>query len=775
METIVLAPLSQFEQSSLWMIWGVALVALAYGFFLMGEIMKKDPGNATMIEINNAIMEGANAYLARQFKTIVWLVVILAAVLFFTGTNSDMGFKIGRAVAFILGAGFSALTGFIGMTMAVKGNVRVAAGAIKSKSEALEIAFRTGTITGMFTIGLGLLGATSIFLIFPSNPSEILVGFGFGGCLIALFMRVGGGIYTKAADVGADLVGKVEQNIPEDDARNAATIADNVGDNVGDCAGMAADIFESYEVTLVAAMILGAAVFGNLGVIFPLFVRAVGVIASIIGTYAVKSNNDTEHAMKPINRGFFVASALSIVGFGLLAKLYLEKGITDYLNAPANLGKLFGNNAAAQADFLLHNPNAGSILAWKLFAITTIGILLSFMISKMTEYFTSTEEKPVKEIVKATLTGPATTILAGTAEGMESSVWAILSIAVALAVSILVFSINPVGDPTAVAEQIVYGIALIGLGMLTVTGIIVAEDTFGPVSDNAQGVGEMAKMPEKARIALDELDAVGNSTKAITKGFAIATAVIAAVSLFSSYKQITGLPVVNISAPMVFIGFLIGGSIPFLFSSLLIRAVSRAAFLVVNEVRRQFREIKGIMSGKEKPEYGKVVDICTSAAIKELVGPGLLAILTPIIVGFVFKAEGLAGYLVGVILVGQLLAVYLSNTGGAWDNAKKSVEQMGLKGTDRHKAAVIGDTVGDPFKDTAGPALNPLIKVMNLVALLLAPIIIKYPGYSPTVIAVAIGGVVIIGFALAYSKRADNSGIAEEVAGINAKEAKKKK
>jgi K(+)-stimulated pyrophosphate-energized sodium pump len=765
-EHIRLTPLTSFENMALWIVWGTSLLALVYGFFLMAEILKKPRGTQKMIEINAEIKKGAKAYLKRQFSTIVWLVIGLMVILFLTtvvdpslgySPEQVMKIKIGRSLAFFLGALASAVTGTIGMLLAVEGNVRVAAGAVdKGKSEALTTAFRTGSIAGMFTIGLGLLGATSIFLIFQteaSSISDVLVGFGFGGCLLALFMRVGGGIFTKAADVGADLVGKVEKNIPEDDPRNAATIADNVGDNVGDCAGMAADIFESYEVTLVAAMILGATAFGNMGVIFPLFVRAIGVIASIIGTYAVRSKNDAEHAMKPIQRGFTLASVLSIIGFVLVTVLYLIPTLQTWI---AQKPELFPN---APAD-------GATILGWKLCIITTIGICLSFIISKITEHFTTTEDKPVKDIVKSTLTGPATVILTGTAEGMESSVWAIVSIAIAMAFSIITFTVLPVGSSATVGMQALYGISLIGLGMLTVTGIIVSEDTFGPVSDNAQGIGEMAQLPEKGRAALDELDAVGNSTKAITKGFAIATAVIAAVSLFSSFNETTGMTCINLSSPIVFVGLLIGGAVPFLFSSLLIRAVSRAAFLVVNEVRRQFREIKGLMSGKEKPESAKVVDICTKAALRELVTPALLAILMPVAMGFLFKAEGLGGYLAGVILVGQLMAVYLSNTGGAWDNAKKVVEQMGLKGTERHKAAVIGDTVGDPFKDTAGPALNPLIKVMNLVALLIAPIIVKYQGYDIVTIIVVVVCLGTIGIGLAVSKREDKTveAISEEVA-----------
>lgn len=775
-EHIQLADLSVFEKTALWSVWGTAFLALIFGVYIMFEILKKSTGTQKMIEINAEIDKGAKAYLARQFKTIVWLVIGLMVVLFIT-TKVDaslglteaqvMKVKVGRALAFLLGAVASGLTGTVGMLLAVKGNVRVAAAAVeKGKSEALTIAFRTGSIAGMFTIGLGLLGATSIFIIFqdiPSAISDVLVGFGFGGCLLALFMRVGGGIYTKAADVGADLVGKVEKNIPEDDPRNAATIADNVGDNVGDCAGMAADIFESYEVTLVAAMILGATVFGNLGVIFPLFVRAIGVIASIIGTYGVKSKDENEHAMKPIQRGFMIASVLSIIGFAITTALYLVPEIGKYISAnPDKFGVVAEGSAM--------------VLGWKLFAITTIGIFLSFFISKLTEYFTTTEDAPVKEIVKSTLTGPATVILSGTAEGMESSVWAVIAIAISMATSVVIFSVAPVGDAAMVTAQVLYGISLVGLGMLTVTGIIVSEDTFGPVSDNAQGIGEMAKLPEKGRKVLDELDAVGNSTKAITKGFAIATAVIAAVSLFSSFNEVTGLEFINISKPEVFIGLLIGGAVPFLFSSLLIRAVGRAAFLVVNEVRRQFKEIKGLMAGKAKPESAKVVDICTTAALKELVSPALLAILMPVAIGFLFKADGLGGYLAGVILVGQLMAVYLSNAGGAWDNAKKSVEQMGFKGTERHKAAVIGDTVGDPFKDTAGPALNPLIKVMNLVALLIAPILpAMNEGLTASSIITVLVCLGIITVGLVYSKRVDKNveAISAEVVAKVAKAKKK--
>jgi len=744
--------LGSFEITVLWVILGIAVLALLYAFYLMKEVLSKSPGSELMKSISQSVQEGANAYLARQFKTVGFFTIILGVILWLLDGQPTSPISIGRALAFLVGASFSALTGFVGMSLTTRANARVANASLTSKKEALTIAFRTGAIAGMFTIGLGLLGATTIFMIFKGDASKVLVGFGFGGCLLALFMRVGGGIYTKAADVGADLVGKVEKNIPEDDPRNPATIADNVGDNVGDCAGMAADIFESYEVTLVAAMILGFASFGTVGVIFPLMLRAVGVLTSIIGTYFVKARNEQEHVMRPINRGFFIASFLSIIGFALVTYYYLIPGIEGFASGKLEIYKGHGAN-----------------LGWKLFLITTIGILLSFIISKLTEYFTSTEFKPVKEIAKSTLTGHATTIIQGIAEGMESSVWAIISIAIAIVSSIVIFNLFPVGDSKLIVEQVLYGVSLLGLGMLTVTGIIVSEDSYGPVSDNAQGIGEMSHMKPGERKILDELDSVGNSTKAITKGFAIATAVIAAVSLFSSYNEVTKLPYIDLSNPMVFVGLLIGGAVPFLFASLLVRAVGRAAFLVVSEVRRQFKEIKGLMEGKAKPDAARVVDICTSAALKELIGPGLLAILTPIIVGMLFKTEALAGYLAGTILVGQLLAVFLANSGGGWDNAKKLIENglYGGKGSEAHKASVTGDTVGDPFKDTAGPALNPLIKVMNLVSLIIAPLAFvaaQNPQYDIWVILAIITGIVIIGIALFFSKREDTSGIAAEVA-----------
>jgi K(+)-stimulated pyrophosphate-energized sodium pump len=607
------------------------------------------------------------------------------------------------------------------MWLAVRGNVRVANAARESGlRRALTIAFRTGGVAGMFTVGLGLLGATAILIIYKQDATSVLVGFGFGGALLAMFMRVGGGIFTKAADVGADLVGKVEKNIPEDDPRNAATIADNVGDNVGDCAGMAADLFESYEVTLVASIILGAAAFANspegaiVGVMFPLFVRAIGVITSVVGIYAVRPRSETEHGMRAINRGFFFSAVLSAAAVYFVADLYVHD--------------------------------------LRVFWAVVIGLVLASIIQLVTEHFTSTTRKPVQEVAASSQTGAATTILSGFSIGLESTVWSILVIASTVMGAYLL------GNDAA---ERLYFISLVGMGMLTTVGVIVSMDTYGPVSDNAQGIAEMSgEFEGRPAEILQGLDAVGNSTKAITKGMAIATAVIAATSLFGSFQEAleaAGFEFegVRVDQPEVLVGLLIGGSIAFLFSSLAIRAVGRAASKVVVEVRNQFRDHPGIMEGTEMPDYGRVVDICTRTSLRELMTPGLLAVLAPIIVGFALEAEALGAYLAGAILTGQLLAVMLSNAGGAWDNAKKLVEEgnYGGKGSEPHKATVIGDTVGDPFKDTAGPALNPLIKVMNLVALLIAPLVVDYADDEPVRATVAIAGAVILGLAIWYSKR----------------------
>ena len=736
-----------------------ALAALAVGFSLMRGVLAADRGTPAMIEIADAIQEGAGAYLSRQFRTIAVIVVPLAVVVFLTSTSvlkpdgtealSFLESGLFRTLAFIGGCLMSGLTGFIGMGLAVRGNVRTAAAARSgSLPAALRVAFRTGGVAGMFTVGLGLLGATLIIALFQNTSSAILIGFGFGGSLLALFLRVGGGIFTKAADVGADLVGKVEAGIPEDDKRNPATIADNVGDNVGDCAGMAADLFESYEVTLVASIILGVSAFESiganpaLGFVFPVLARAIGVLASIVGIYAVRATDRDSSAMAPINRGFAVASALTILGTGAVALLYV------------------GNET---------NENEG----WKVFGAVVIGLILAQVVSRLTEYYTSTETTPVRDIATAARTGPATTVLSGIASGLESTVFAIIAIALALGAAIGLGGGN--------IEFTFYLVALTGMGMLATTGVVVAEDTFGPVADNAAGIaemtGEFSGEPERIMVSLD---AVGNTTKAVTKGFAIGSAVIASVALFASYietiadetlsalqleeleaagRSVFDLFPINVADPETFIGLLVGGSIAFLFSSLAIRAVGRTAGVVVEEVRRQFREKPGIMDYTEKPDYGPVIDICTKASLRELATPALLAVLTPVIVGFGINAFALGAFLAAVILTGQLMANFLSNSGGAWDNAKKYIEDghEGGKGSEAHKAAVIGDTVGDPFKDTAGPALNPLIKVMNLVALLILPAVINLSDDTAARLSIAAAALLVLIGALAFSKRQTGS------------------
>ena len=646
-------------------------------------------------------------------------------------------------MAFVAGCFLSGLTGFIGMSLAVRGNVRTAAAARSgSLPAALKVAFRTGGVAGMFTVGLGLLGATIIIMIFQNTSSAILIGFGFGGSLLALFLRVGGGIFTKAADVGADLVGKIEQGIPEDDPRNPATIADNVGDNVGDCAGMAADLFESYEVTLVASIILGVAAFNSiganpaLGLIFPVIVRAIGVLASIVGVFQVRATERDKSAMAPINRGFLTAGLLTVAGTLAVALLYV------------------GNE----------NGNEG----WKVFGAVVAGLVLAQVVSRLTEYFTSTEEKPVQEIAEATQTGPATTILSGISSGLESSVWAIVAIAGALGVAIVLGGGN--------IQFSLYLVALTGMGMLATTGVVVSEDTFGPVADNAAGIAEMSgEFHGEARKVMVGLDAVGNTTKAVTKGFAIGSAVIAAVALFAAFietiagelglvaegSELFSLPEtsINVADPTTFIGLLIGGSVAFMFSGLAIRAVGRSAAVVVQEVRRQFAD-GAIMRGERRPDYGPVIDICTTASLRELLTPALLAVLTPVIVGFGINYFALGAFLAASILTGQLMANFLSNSGGAWDNAKKYIEDghYGGKGSESHKAAVIGDTVGDPFKDTAGPALNPLIKVMNLISLLILPAVIVLQDTSARYWIAGISLVILLS-AITWSKRQPSVGL----------------
>ncbi len=696
------------ERVALWTVLGVSVLGLLYAGFLMAEMLRKDQGTEAMRKISGAIRLGANAYLQRQFRAIAMLILIIAALLYFTA--GDHSIALGRACAFLMGSIFSATVGFIGMNMAVQGNVRVAAASRTSFAEALKIAYRTGTITGMLTDGLGLLGGTLIFMVYGEQAYEVLLGFGFGGTLLALFMRVGGGIFTKAADVGADLVGKLEKSIPEDDPRNAATIADNVGDNVGDCAGMAADIFESYEVTIVAAMILGWASYGHKGVIFPLLVRAIGVVSSIVGTYLVRTSEEARAAMKAIHLGYAVSAIVSVVGFCLVGFYYLKFPGSGLLPTWISLG-------VAGLDM---RP------VWT----TMVGIVLAISINYLTDYFTAPEKPPVQFVARAAQTGHATLIINGIAVGYESSVWSALLIAAAVFASYLVYQGM---SPTYIA----YGVAMAGIGMLTLTGNNISMDVFGPVADNANGIGEMAKLDKKARQTLADLDACGNTTKAITKGIAIGSAVIAAVSLFNAFitdiARFTGqtyeaiVPLLSISEPMVFVGFLIGGAVPFLFSSLTLRAVGRAAFLIVQEVREQFKD-KAIWEGTKTPDYARVVSICTSEAQRELIGPGLLAVMMPVIVGLALHKEALGGFLAGIILSGQLLAVFMSNAGGAWDNAKKFIEDghYGGKHSEAHKASITGDTVGDPLKDTAGPALNPLIKVMNLVSILILPLVVRY-------------------------------------------------
>ncbi|MFH1306285.1 MAG: sodium-translocating pyrophosphatase [Candidatus Micrarchaeota archaeon] len=654
----------------------IAILALLYGFFVARKVLMQSPGTEKMQKIAKSIKDGADAYLSRQFKTIIIPVIIVAIVL---------GIFISPFVAgaFILGAILSGLAGYIGMYLAVRGNVRTANASKKSLNSALQTAFKAGSINGLAVVGLGLLGVSAVFLaayfIFFNKVEEesfiglvtsALIGFGFGANLLALFMRVGGGIFTKAADVGADLVGKVEAGIPEDDPRNPATIADNVGDNVGDCAGMGADVFESYTIAVIAAMILGGMVAGLAGVVFPLLLHAGGIIASILGSRIVKVRSEKENPMNALNRGFWASSILAAIIFGAISFAVL-----DAKSAPLAFGA------------------------------TVVGLIATILIAKITEYYTGTEYSPVKSIRNASRTGAGTNIIAGLGVGMQSSVALALVIAAAIGAGYYLFGF--------------YGVALVGLGILGTTGFLMAMDTFGPIADNAGGIGEMSKLDKDARKRLDVLDAVGNTTKALTKGFAIGSAALAAVALFSTYIEEANLEAINIANPLVFIGLIIGVCVPFLFSSLTILSVGKAASEIVHEVRRQFKDGK-IMKGEKEPDYAKCVDISTSAALRELIGPAMLAIGTPILVGVFLGLEALGGFLGGAIGAGLLMAVFQINAGGAWDNAKKLIESTGKKGSDEHKAAIVGDTVGDPLKDTSGPAINPLLKVANIVSIILA-------------------------------------------------------
>jgi len=777
--------LSDFEQIAIIGVVITAFISLLYAWILRGNVLKKDKGTAKMQEVWNAIRIGANSYLTKQLRSILPLILILAVALFLSvyivppslearewhciflqgvdahniealrvcaeGITKETApnayqqilliIGVARMVAFIMGATFSLTVGQLGMRMAIQANVRAASAARRGFNESLSIAYYAGTVTGMLTDGLGLLGGTIIFMVFGRAAPDALLGFGFGGTLIALFMRVGGGIFTKAADVGADLVGKVEQGIPEDDPRNAAVIADLVGDNVGDCAGMAADIFESYEVTIVSSLILGLALVALTGdlkwIIFPLIIRAIGVISSILGTFTVPiwekfpikflRAHDAEEAMF---RSYEVSSVNTIFWAFVLSIWYADD--------------------------------------WRLAALTAIGVGLAVAFNPLTSYFTSTKRSPVKEIVDSARSGPATLILSGLSVGMESSVWALLVIAISFVLAILLYQ----GDGTV---YVLYAVAMIGIGMLSHTGNNVAMDSYGPISDNANGIGEMSWQDmddgetRKARQIMADLDAVGNTTKAITKGIAIASAVIAAVSLFAAFITDVGRVQIQLGFPMmdairvsdtrVFVGLLLGGALPWLFSSLSIKAVTRAAGLIVEEVRRQFR-IPGLMEGKVLPDYARVVGISTIAAQKELIPLAAISVLLPLAVGLILQVEALGGFLAGIIMSGQLLAVFMANTGGAWDNAKKSIEDEPRniqantgKGSERHKAGVVGDTVGDPLKDTAGPALNPMIKVVNLVSLIAAPIIVKYS--QETIVSLVVGLVLFaaVGWAIFQSKK----------------------
>jgi len=776
--------LSFVEQVAIWAVFFVAVGSLFYAFYLRSLILQKDKGTEKMQEVWGAIRDGADAYLTRQSKSIFPLIAVLTVVLFasvyvvpptpealeqfsqYDDTTVTLIIGFARAIAFVMGAFASMMVGQYGMRIAVEANVRVASASKRSFGESLDIAYRAGSVTGMLTNGLGLLGGAVIFMVMGIAAPDALLGFGFGGTLLALFMRVGGGIFTKAADVGADLVGKVEAGIPEDDPRNPAVIADLVGDNVGDCAGMAADIFESSEVTIVSSLILGLALWHATGgqqfewIIFPLVVRGIGVLASMFGTNFVKSGQNAKsgNAMKAIFNGLIASAIFSTVLFTAAGYVYLQEIAGGW---------------------------------WRIPAAVFIGVVLAIVIDRLTDYFTGSDAPPVEEIKKSADTGPATLILSGISSGFESSVWSVVVIAVTILSSIFLF--GEFG-----ATYVLYGVSMTGIGMLTLTGNIVAMDSFGPISDNANGIGEMAwsgktdKATKDAQKIMADLDAVGNTTKAITKGVAIGSAVIAAVSLFGSFlvdvsraqvslgvsaDQLISAVGIRVDDPRVFVGMLIGGALPWLFSSFAIQAVTRAASLIVLEVRRQFK--LGVLSGKVKPDYKQAVNISTTAAQKELVTLALLGVITPILIGLTLQVEALGGFLAGIIVSGQLLAVFLNNSGGAWDNAKKLIEDepkdpkknLG-KGSERHKAGVVGDTVGDPFKDTAGPALNPMIKVVNLVAVIIAPIVVQYEsGASLVVWAVSIALIGVLAWAVMRSKAPAESMTAE----VGGKKKSKKK
>jgi K(+)-stimulated pyrophosphate-energized sodium pump len=734
-----------------YVVLAISLLALTIAWVLRAQVLAASDGTAKMREIAEAVQEGAAAYLTRQFRTLSYFVGIVFFLLFALPADTT-SIRIGRSLFFLMGAGFSALVGYNGMWLAVRANVRVAEAARqKSAQKAVQIAFRTGGVVGMTTVGLGLIGAAGAVLIFRENAPTVLEGFGLGAAMLAMFMRVGGGIFTKAADVGADLVGKVEKGIPEDDPRNPATIADNVGDNVGDCAGMAADLFESYAVTLVAALILGKAAFGNEGLIYPLIVPAIGIVTAVIGIFLTKMRSTDKSAMNAINRSFFLSAVISAGLTGLATFTYL----------PAKFDQLTNFSPQVLEDAGNINPR---VLA---FGAVLIGIALAAAIQVLTGFFTEVGKRPVNDVAASSQTGAATVLLAGIAVGFESAVYSALLIAAS------VFGAFLLGGGSITLS--LFAIAIAGTGLLTTVGVIVAMDTFGPISDNAQGIAEMSGDVEgEGAQILTSLDAVGNTTKAITKGIAIATAVLAATALFGAFTDAIKAAVIkavgegqdvalqfqgvlDVADPRNLVGLIIGAAVVFLFSGLAINAVSRAAGAVVMEVRNQFKLHPGIMQGTEKPEYGRVVDICTRDSLRELATPGLLAVMAPIAVGFGLGVGALGAYLAGAIGTGILMAVFLSNSGGAWDNAKKMVEDgnYGGKGSDAHAATIVGDTVGDPFKDTAGPAINPLIKVMNLVALLITPAIVSFalPTQQGTSMVIALVAVLLIVAALIRSRR----------------------